>query len=70
MCGGDELCMNMPNGREKHNEFLGQSICLEEELLAECISANFFGHEAYHPWAAIHLQCETAKIENESGGSV
>jgi len=66
--------MNLPNGREKHNEFFYQitwrRISLEEEALAECRSADFFGYEAYHPWAAINLQCETAKIENESGGSV
>ena len=45
-------------------------ISLEEEALAEYRSADFLGYLVYHPWAAIHLQCETAKIENESGGSV
>ena len=71
MCGGDEFCMNMFNGREKLDEFLGQStwrsICLEEESLVECRSADFFGYQGYHRWAAINLQCETAKIENEAG---
>ena len=45
-------------------------ISLEEEALAECRSADFFWYQAYHRWAAINLQCETAKIENEGGGSV
>ena len=66
--------MNMPNGRQKHNEFFQQitrrRISLEEEALAEYRSADFLGYLVYHPWAAIHSQCETAKIENESGGSV
>ena len=42
-------------------------ISLEEEALAECRSADFFGYEAYRPWAAIYLQCETAKIETKAG---